>query len=69
MSRSRVSNFVNTITEAKINWPKYEAVIQNLYECNIWRKQLLLIYLYKEEIKKPCYFQIAQKVLNRFASK
>ena len=27
------------------------------------------IYLYNEEIKKPCYFQIAQKVLNRFASK
>jgi len=27
------------------------------------------IYLYNERIKKPCYSQIAQKVLNRFASK
>jgi len=61
MSRSRVSNFVNTITEAKINWPKYEAVIQNLYECNIWRKQLLLIYLYNEEIKNHVILKLRKK--------
>ena len=44
----------------------YKNIISSLFTLLL---QFNVIYLYNEEIKKPCYSQIVQKVLNRFTSK